>query len=205
MSPEILYQDEYLLVIDKPDGLLSVPGLGEAKQDCVASRIQAHCADAKIVHRLDCYTSGIMLMAIGLPVQRELSRQFHDREVDKEYVALVRGVIPTEEGIIEIPIRCDPTDRPRQVIDYENGKPSVTHWSVIKREQSVTRLLLRPQTGRTHQLRVHCKAMGFPIIGDRLYGENEEYEGRMMLHAETIEFSHPHTGKRMRLKAPCDF
>ena len=205
MSPEILYQDDCFIAVNKPEGLLAVPGRGEDKQDSVATRLQAQFADVKIVHRLDCYTSGIMLLAIGLPAQRELNRQFHDREVKKEYVALVQGVIPGQEGVIDIPMRGDPATRPRQVIDYERGKPAVTYWSVVSRLQTTTLLSLRPVTGRTHQLRLHCREMGYPIVGDRLYGENEQCGGRMMLHAETIEFSHPQTGEPMSLSAVCDF
>ena len=206
MSLQILYQDESLVVLNKPEGLLSVPGLGENKFDSVATRIQAQVPDAKIVHRLDCYTSGVMLMAIGLESQRELNRQFRDREVAKEYLAVVNGIVSEVRGVIEIPIRGNPDDRPRQVIDYQLGKEAVTEWTVLGIENNRTRLLLKPVTGRTHQLRVHCMGMGFPIVGDGLYNPGEDIRAdRMMLHAEKIEFSHPVSGQRMSMRADCEF
>ncbi len=206
MLPEILYRDEYLLAVNKPEALLSVPGIGPDKQDCVISRILTEYPEAKIVHRLDCYTSGIMLLALGIEVQRELSRQFHDREIDKSYEAVVHGKQEQQEGMIDLPMRCDIDDRPRQIIDFENGKSAVTHWKVLGYENDCTRLQLMPVTGRTHQLRLHCKAMGYPIVGDRLYGdEGEQVEGRMQLHAKVIEFTHPQSRQRIRLQSECDF
>ena len=202
---DIIYQDEHLIAVDKPEGLLSVPGLGEANQDCVISRLLKDYPEAKIVHRLDCYTSGIMLLAVGIEAQRNLSRQFHDRKINKEYIAVVHGILNEQQGTIDIPMRGDPDDRPRQIVDYQQGKSSRTHWTVINTANNRTRLLLKPVTGRTHQLRVHCKAIGHTIVGDGLYGEDSEQEERMLLHAETIELSHPETGERMCLKAPCEF
>lgn len=203
---EIIYQDNQLMAVNKPSGLLSVPGLGEANQDCVVTRLLEINAEVKVVHRLDCYTSGVMLLAIGIESQRNLSRQFHDREVSKEYVAVVRGVLGEQQGTIDIPMRGDPDDRPRQIVDYQQGKNSTTQWTVMSIENNRTRLLLKPVTGRTHQLRVHCKAIGHIIVGDTLYGNvTEEAESRMLLHAESIEFSHPLTGERMHLKSPCNF
>lgn len=206
MSLEILYQDDYLIAVNKPSGLLSVPGLGEANQDSVASRMQAINSEIKIVHRLDCRTSGIMLLAVGLDAQRSLSRQFHDRKVAKQYIAVVRGEPAEPQGVIEIPMRGDPDDRPRQIIDYQFGKPATTHWRVISSGENRTRLLLTPITGRTHQLRIHCIAMGHIIVGDGLYGgEEEDAAGRMLLHAESISLFHPATGEPLSLNAPCDF
>ena len=193
-------------MLNKPAGLLSVPGRGEDKFDSVATRIQAQIPEAKVVHRLDCFTSGVMLMAIGLEAQRELNRQFRDGEVAKEYLAVVNGAVNEVNGIINIPMRGNPDDRPRQIIDYQLGKHATTKWTVIKVENNRTRLLLEPVTGRTHQLRVHCMAMGFPIVGDGLYNPDvDERADRMMLHAETIEFSHPVSGQRMRMRADCEF
>ncbi len=201
----IIYQDEHLIAVDKPEGLLSVPGLGEANQDCVATRLLEINPEVKVVHRLDCYTSGIMILAVGIEAQRNLSRQFHDRKINKQYIAVVHGVLNEQQGTIDIPMRGDPDDRPRQIVDYQQGKSSTTHWTVISVENNRTRLLLKPVTGRTHQLRIHCKAIGHTIVGDGLYGDDSETEKRMLLHAETIELSHPETGERLCLKAPCEF
>ena len=206
MSLEIIYQDEYLIAVNKPGGLLSVPGLGEMNQDSVATRMLAINSEVKIVHRLDCLTSGIMLLAVGIKMQRELSRQFHDRKINKQYVAEVRGVLSERQGIIDIPMRGNPDDRPRQIIDYQQGKASKTEWCVISVDGDRTRLLLKPVTGRTHQLRIHCMAMGHIIVGDTLYGnEMEKQEKRMLLHAETIALFHPATGEAMTLTAACEF
>lgn len=206
MSLEIIYQDEYLLAVNKPAGLLSVPGLGDDNQDSVATRMQAADPQIKVVHRLDCLTSGVMLLAVGIKMQRELSRQFHDRKINKQYLAVVRGVFSETQGVIDIPMRGDPDDRPRQIVDYEQGKASITQWQVISAEEERTRLLLKPITGRTHQLRIHCHASGHIIVGDTLYGEEiEKQEARMLLHAHSIELFHPATGAAMSLSARCDF
>lgn len=205
MSIEIIYQDEYLLAVNKPQALLSVPGLGPDKQDCMISRLQETVADAKVVHRLDCYTSGIMLFAIGKEMQRALSKIFHDRKISKQYIAVVRQWFDEAQGVIKFPMRCDIDDRPRQIVDYEHGKSAITYWQVLQRKEHAVRLLLKPETGRTHQLRVHCAAMGHPIIGDGLYGNDENKQARMLLHADNLEFSHPVTGETMRLSAACEF
>ena len=206
MSLEIIYQDEYLIAINKPSGLLSVPGIGDMNQDSVATRMLAIHPEVKVVHRLDCLTSGIMLLAVGIKMQRELSRQFHDRKINKQYTAVVRGVVSDQQGVIDIPMRGDPDDRPRQIIDYQQGKPSSTEWRVISVESDRTRLLLKPITGRTHQLRIHCIAIGHIIVGDTLYGDEvENQEKRMLLHAERIDLFHPATGAAMNLTAACEF
>ena len=206
MSLEIIYQDEYFIAVNKPSGLLSVPGIGGANQDSVATRMLAINPEVKIVHRLDCLTSGIMLLAIGIKMQRELSRQFHDRKIDKQYVAEVRGVMAEQQGIIDVPMRGDPDDRPRQIIDYQQGKAAVTEWQLISVENERSRLLLKPVTGRTHQLRIHCIAIGHIIVGDTLYGDDrEKQQRRMLLHAEVISLFHPATGAPMSLTAPCEF
>ena len=206
MTLEIIYQDEYLIAVNKPGGLLSVPGIGGANQDSVATRMLAINPEVKIVHRLDCLTSGIMLLAVGIKMQRELSRQFHDRKINKQYVAEVRGVLSEQQGVIDVPMRGDPDDRPRQIVDYEQGKSASTQWQVISIEGDRTRLSLKPITGRTHQLRIHCISIGHIIIGDTLYGDDiEKQEQRMLLHAETISLFHPATGEPISLTAPCDF
>jgi len=206
MSLDIIYQDEHLIAVNKPPGLLSVPGLGEANQDCVISRMLEICPEAKVVHRLDCHTSGIMLLAVGIEAQRNLSRQFHDRQINKEYIAVVHGVLDEQQGTIDIPMRGNPDDRPRQIVDYQQGKNSTTQWVVLSVENNRTRLLLKPVTGRTHQLRVHCKAIGHLIVGDGLYGDDaEREESRMLLHAQMIAFFHPETNERITIEAPCEF
>lgn len=206
MTLEIIYQDEYLIAVNKPSGLLSVPGIGGENQDSVATRMMAINSEVKIVHRLDCLTSGIMLLAVGIKMQRELSRQFHDRKIHKQYIAEVRGEFEERQGVINIPMRGDPNNRPRQIVDYQQGKASSTEWNVISAEGDRTRLLLKPISGRTHQLRIHCIAIGHIIVGDTLYGgEIEKQEKRMLLHAEKISFFHPATGEATTLIAACDF
>lgn len=203
MSIEIIYRDKYLVAVNKPQGLLSVPGLGPDNQDCVISRLTEVVPEAKVVHRLDCYTSGIILFAIGKEMQRALSRIFHDRKIQKQYIAVVRRWHGENEGVIKLPLRCDIDNRPRQIIDFVNGKHAVTYWQVLQRNESDVRLLLRPETGRTHQLRVHCAAAGYPIIGDKLYGGGDG--PRMLLHADNLQFMHPVTDKQMHLFADCEY
>ena len=205
MTIDIIYQDKHIIAINKPQALLSVPGIGPEKQDCAISRLLKIEKQAKVVHRLDCYTSGIMLFAIGIEMQRALSRIFHDRKIKKEYIALVNDWLDEDEGVIKFPMRCDINNRPCQIVDYEHGKPAITYWQVLQRDTDYTRLLLKPETGRTHQLRVHCAAMTHPIAGDQLYGDHSGNEPRMMLHAENLRFDHPVTGKAMFLQSPAEF
>lgn len=205
MSIEIIYQDEFIVAVNKPQALLSVPGLGPDNQDCMISRLGKLIPDAKVVHRLDCYTSGIMLFAIGIEMQRALSRVFHDRKINKQYIAIVKHWFDEKEGVIKFPMRCDINDRPRQIVDYEHGKSAITYWEVLQRSDDAVRLLLKPETGRTHQLRVHCAAMGYPIIGDGLYGRDEVKQPRMLLHAANLVFDHPVTNEKMHLVADCEF
>lgn len=205
MNIDVIYQDEHIIALNKPQGLLSVPGLGPDKQDCMISRLNTVLPDAKVVHRLDCYTSGIMLFATGIEMQRALSKVFHDRRIKKEYIAVVRQWFEQPQGVIKFPMRCDIDNRPMQIVDYEHGKPAITHWQVIQRDLDNVRLLLKPETGRTHQLRVHCSAMGFPIVGDGLYGDDEVKQPRMLLHADNLQFIHPVTGDDMHLFADCEF
>ena len=205
MTIEIIYQDEYIIAVHKPQALLSVPGLGPDKKDCMISRLVELVPEAKVVHRLDCYTSGIMLFAIGIEMQRALSRIFHDREIKKQYIAVVRQWFDDEQGVIKFPMRCDIDDRPRQIVDYEHGKSATTYWQTLQRNNDSVRLLLKPETGRTHQLRVHCAAMGHPIIGDGLYGDDEVRQPRMLLHADNLLFTHPVTNAEMHLFAECEF
>ncbi len=205
MHTDIIYQDDFIIAINKPQALLSVPGIGPEKQDCAIARLLEIEATAKVVHRLDCYTSGIMIFAIGIEMQRALSKIFHDRKIQKEYVALVYDWLPEDSGVIKFPMRCDIDNRPCQIVDYEHGKAATTYWQVIERGKRYTRLLLKPETGRTHQLRVHCAAMEYPIAGDQLYGPEPSLETRMMLHAESLSFQHPVSGKDLLLKSPVEF
>ncbi len=206
MKLEVLYQDSDLFVVNKPAGLLSVPGRGADKFDSVATRAQQMTGDALVVHRLDCHTSGVMLMARGKAAQVELSRQFHDRETEKDYIAVVEGIVLDEQGVIDLPMRCDIDNRPRQIIDFEHGKQAVTRWKKLSVQNHTTRLLLQPVTGRSHQLRVHCQSMGHAIVGDTLYGGGQALaQPRMLLHAQTLRFTHPQTGERMCVESVCEF
>lgn len=194
----IHYADDAVIVVNKPSGLLSVPGRGEDKQDCVVRRVQQQFPTARIVHRLDCATSGLMVLAQSADAHRELSRQFHDREVEKAYVAMVYGALNDDAGEVRLPLMTDWPNRPKQMIS-EDGKPAYTKFEVLTREDSRTRVLLTPVTGRTHQLRVHMLSLGHPILGDRLYAEGEALaaSARLMLHAWQLGFTHPESGQSL--------
>lgn len=208
---ETVYADDSLLVLNKPAGLLSVPGRGEDKQDCLSRRVQQHHPDALVVHRLDMATSGLMLMARGADMQRALSRLFENREVHKRYVAVVNGRMhkgrppPQDEGewaLIDLPIAVDWPRRPLRIIDRANGKPSQTRWRTVNLDAGAnsTRVELEPVTGRSHQLRVHLQALGHPILGDQLYApaEVQARASRLLLHAAMLAFKHPGNGRPMR-------
>ena len=194
----IHYADDLVIVVNKPSGLLSVPGRGEDKQDCVVRRVQQEFPTARIVHRLDCATSGLMVLARSADAHRELSRQFHDREVEKAYVAMVYGSLSDDTGEVRLPLMTDWPNRPKQMIS-EDGKPAHTKFEVLAREADRTRVLLTPVTGRTHQLRVHMLSLGHPILGDRLYAEGEALtaSARLMLHAWQLGFTHPGSGESL--------
>ncbi len=212
---ELLYVDDHLLVLIKPSGLHAVPGRGEDKQDCLSGRAQACFPDALVVHRLDRDTSGLMLMARGAQVQRTLNIAFAERQVHKRYVAVVEGALaaPDSEdgwGRIELSIFLDWPNRPRRIIDPVHGKPSVTRWRVLEPMPGptpATRVELEPVTGRSHQLRVHLRAIGHPILGDTLYGSPEAQgrADRLLLHAHELAFAHPVTGEMLRFSAPAPF
>jgi tRNA pseudouridine32 synthase/23S rRNA pseudouridine746 synthase len=210
--------DDALLVLDKPAGLLCVPGRGDDKQDCLSARVQAQYPDALIVHRLDMATSGLLLMARGLAAQRILSLAFAGRRVHKQYTAVVHGLVPdpphtadasADWGLIDLPIAADWPRRPLRIIDAERGKPSQTRWRIESRDKlaGTTRLQLEPQTGRTHQLRVHLQAIGHPILGDALYGADEPpaQTGRLLLHASALAFAHPVTGESLQFTSAASF
>lgn len=208
----VLYEDDALLVLDKPAGLLSVPGRGEDKQDCLSIRAQAHRADALVVHRLDMATSGLMLMARGKLAQQTLSRAFAKRQVNKTYVALVHGRLAATPrdawGVINLAIALDWPNRPRSIVRAEGGRASTTRWRVLSApDTSHTRVELEPVTGRSHQLRVHMLAIGHPIVGDQLYTPPSMLDGaaRLMLHATHIGFAHPVTARLMVFSSAPDF
>ena len=221
MRINLVFSDGALLVLDKPSGLLSVPGKGDDKQDCLSTRVQAEYADALIVHRLDMATSGLIVMARGLDAQRRLSGAFANREVTKRYVAVVSAVVHPpqgEWGVIDLPIALDWPHRPLRHIDAATGKPSVTHWQIdphlppancidFDRSEAFTRLVLKPETGRSHQLRVHLCAIGHPILGDTLYAPIgvQQRSGRLLLHASSLILAHPTTGQVMQFDSPSPF
>lgn len=207
LQPDVLYADADLLVADKPAGLLSVPGRGEDKQDCLISRLQTDYAGARVVHRLDQDTSGLLVVARHADSHRELSRQFQAREIGKRYIALVVGRPAENGGHITWPLRYDPPTRPRHIVDVENGQPCHSEWQLLERHESYARVALIPHTGRSHQLRVHMQALGHPIVGDTLYAPAHACVagGRLCLHAETLEFTHPLSRARLRFHRPAPF
>lgn len=190
------------IALDKPAGLLSVPGRGPAKADCAWRRLQESHPEAIPVHRLDMETSGLLLFARNADAHRALSRAFERREVEKHYVAIVHGSPRSDEGEIDLPLIVDWPRRPRQKLDLDLGKPSLTRWRVVERQPGRARLALEPRTGRSHQLRLHLAALGHPIMGDSLYGEPDRAP-RLMLHAERLAFSH--AGETVELFAPAPF
>lgn len=212
LAIEPLYADDTMLVFDKPSGLLAVPGRGADKQDCLAARVRARYPDALIVHRLDMATSGLMVMARGAAAQRELSRAFAAREVKKRYIAVVAGRLeapPQGWGIIDLPIIVDWPNRPLRIVDHTHGKPSLTRWRVLGHEETGpgTRVELEPVTGRSHQLRVHLRELGHPILGDALYAppDVQALSRRLLLHACSLSFVHPLTGEGLAFERHAPF
>ena len=205
----LCHLDEALIAVDKPSGLLSVPGRGPDKADCAARRVQSRWPDALVVHRLDMGTSGLLLFGRGLPAQRALSRAFETRQVAKRYEAVVAGLVADEQGQVDLPLICDWPQRPRQKVDLQQGKPALTHWQVISRDAQAgtTRLALMPHTGRSHQLRVHLQALGHPILGDDLYApaEVQAMAGRLLLHACRLQLPHPATGETFVVESRVPF
>lgn len=207
MTP--LHIDATCLVVDKPAGLLSVPGRGTHLQDCLSARVQAIYADTLVVHRLDMATSGLMLFARGAAAQRSLSRAFAQREVHKRYVAVVHGRMAHDQGEIDLPLMADWPNRPMQKVDTDHGKPSLTRYRVLAFDAAThtTRVLLEPVTGRAHQLRVHLFAIGHPMLGDALYAPPPvlAMANRLLLHAESIAFRHPTNGSMIELTCGVPF
>ncbi len=204
---EVLHSDRHILLVNKPHDLLSVPGRGADNQDCLLHRLQPRFPTARIVHRLDCATSGVMVLALDADSHRHLSRQFQERQTDKRYLARVFGQPAQDAGQVALPLRCDWDNRPRQIVDHQQGKKALTHWRVLEREPHSARVELLPVTGRSHQLRVHMQQLGHPILGDRFYAHEQALAAaeRLLLHAEYLEISHPASGQRLGVHAPCPF
>ena len=202
-----LLEDAAFVVLDKPAGLLSVPGKGEAGRHNLWTLALARWPDAQVVHRLDMATSGAIVLARGADAQRALSLAFARREVDKQYVAVVHGLIAEDEGLIDLPLITDWPNRPRQKVCAVQGKPSQTRWRMLERDpaRQLTRVALEPLTGRSHQLRVHLAALGHPIVGDTLYGPDPAATPRMLLHAEQLGFAHPEAGTAVRVCSTAPF
>lgn len=199
--PEIVWYDHALLVANKPAGMLAVPGRGVDKQDCLITRLQEAHPELLLVHRLDQATSGLMVFARHALMQKQLSALFSERQVHKSYAATVHGHLQPDVGTVKLPLMADWPNRPRQKVDEALGKPSETHWEVLRYDalSQTTEVNLMPVTGRTHQLRVHMLALGHPIVGDRLYGEMDAAD-RMLLHAQTLAFAHPDSGLWMAFR-----
>lgn len=210
-SFHIIHEDEHLLVLDKPSGLLSIPGRGPDKQDCLLARVQAVYPETLLIHRLDMATSGLLIMARSPAVQKQLGQYFEKRLVRKRYQAVVLGDMGPEgtTGLIDLPVRIDWLNRPRSIVCREHGKPSQTQWTSLGEGpwRNTTRLLLQPHTGRTHQLRVHTLALGHPMVGDPLYAPAQACvtAPRLLLHAWQLELAHPVTGQVMHWQSPLPF
>jgi len=203
-GPLVLHQDADLLLVNKPAGLLSVPGKSPLHCACLESRVKQAFPGALLVHRLDMDTSGIMVFALNKRAQRHLGLQFERRYVSKTYIAILSGALAPEEGEVDLPLIADWPDRPLQKVCHKTGKPAQTRWRVLSRDDAQTVVRLFPKTGRSHQLRVHMLALGHPILGDRFYGDATS-AARLMLHAEGLEFHHPTGGDRFLFEAPCPF
>ena len=202
----VLHQDHEILVVDKPSGLLSVPGKGEHLADCLIARVQAAFPSALLVHRLDRDTSGVMIFGLTPHAQRHLGKQFEDRRTKKTYVARVWGEVAAKTGTIDLPLIVDWPNRPLQMVDHENGRSAVTDYRVMRVGKGESRVRLYPKTGRSHQLRVHMKEIGHPILGDPFYSTGPARDfPRLMLHSETLQFLHPDGGQGMRVTSKAPF
>lgn len=202
---KVIYQDKYLLVINKPSKLLSVPGRGAHKQDSVIYRLQQTQPETRIVHRLDYDTSGLMLLASNADIHRQLSLAFEQRRVDKRYLARVQGQLPCPQGSIDLPLALDWHNRPKHQIDFNYGRSAQTAWQVLTHNDHSSLVHLFPHTGRSHQLRVHLLSMGCPIIGDPLYHPYPDDYPRLCLHAQYLSFEHPVYKKQKSFTCDSDF
>ena len=206
--PEIIYEDHKLLVLSKPSGLLSVPGRKEEHADSLESRVLSEFPHARIVHRLDMDTSGLMIMALDPQTHRNLGLQFERRKTKKVYIARVWGHLEDDEGEVSLPLICDWPNRPLQMVDYDKGKSAQTGWKIMEREpDGGTRVALFPVTGRTHQLRVHMAEIGHPILGDDFYAHEEGFKAanRLQLHAHRLMVHHPDNGEQVWFESDCPF
>ncbi len=208
----ILYQDDDLLVLSKPSGLLSVPGKTEIHFDCLETRAKAQIPNALLTHRLDLETSGVFMMALNKPAQAHINRQFEKRRTQKQYIARVWGHIKEDSGCVDLPICVDWDNRPRQMICHEYGRPAQTEWSVLERGKlpcgnGFTRVLLKPITGRSHQLRIHMEQLGYPILGEVFYAHDaaENAADRLQLHAQSLTIHHPKDESLMTFTEPAPF
>ena len=203
---DILYEDSHIVVVNKPSGLLSVPGRGEHLADCLLSRVQGVFPEALLVHRLDRDTSGVMVFAITAHAQRSLSMQFEKRTTKKTYIARVAGEVSEKTGTVDLPLIVDWPNRPLQKVCHETGKPALTDWRVLKSGGGESRMRLSPKTGRSHQLRVHMLAIGHVILGDPLYATGAALNHpRLMLHSEELRLNHPESGKGLSFRAKAPF
>ena len=205
--PPLLHSDNRLLVFSKPPGLLTVPGIGPEKADCLASRADEKFPGARIVHRLDRDTSGVIVLARDAEAHRNISIQFQERQVEKHYEAVIGGRLAIDEGVIDAALRKDLDNPPRQIIDEQNGRSASTRFEVIERYDDRTRVKLSPRTGRSHQLRVHMLSIGHPILGDDLYAPLELLHAsqRLLLHATILTITHPSSGQELTFFDPCPF
>ena len=202
----ILHEDAEVLLVDKPAGLLSVPGKGPHLADCLIARVQTAFPDALLVHRLDRDTSGVMIFALTPHAQRHLGLQFEKRMTQKTYVARVWGAPKEKSGTVDLPLIVDWPNRPRQMVCHETGKPAQTDWRLLKTEDGNARMRLHPRTGRSHQLRVHMLALGHPILGDPFYASGPARAfSRLMLHSEELRFKHPQGGHSMKIRSKAPF
>lgn len=205
-QPQVIHADHEVLVVSKPHGLLSVPGRGEDRADCLIARLRGAFPTVLLVHRLDLDTSGVMVFGLTPHAQRHLSRQFEERRTKKTYVARLWGRLAPKTGTVDLPLIVDWPNRPRQKVDRDQGKPARTDWRVMRASDQETRVRLSPLTGRSHQLRVHMAELGHPILGDPLYASGAAAEfPRLMLHAESLRFKHPETGVMQSYSAPVPF
>ena len=203
---DILYEDSHIVVVNKPSGLLSVPGRGEHLADCLLSRVQSVFPEALLVHRLDRDTSGVMVFAMTAHAQRSLSMQFEKRTTKKTYIARVAGEVGEKTGTVDLPLIVDWPNRPLQKVCHDTGKPALTDWRVLKSGGGESRMRLSPKTGRSHQLRVHMLAIGHVILGDPLYATGAALNHpRLMLHSEELRLNHPESGKGLSFRAKAPF
>lgn len=201
-----LHRDDHVIVLNKPSGLLSVPGKLAGRADCLISRLQTECPDALLVHRLDCDTSGVIIFARTKAAQAFLGQEFEQRRARKSYVARLWGQMAQDQGRVDLPLCADWPNRPRQMVSHEQGRPAVTDYTVIARGGDETRVRLHPLTGRSHQLRVHMAELGHPILGDVIYAHDQaRAHPRLMLHAETLGLHHPATGAWVDFAAAVPF